>query len=133
MSETGGACPGVLVVEDEVAVREVIIEALADEGFAAVAARDGAEAVDRLQRGDRPCVIVLDLMMPRMNGWEFAAWLAERDDELASIPFVVVTAHGVGHETEALGRAAAVLPKPLRLGDLVDAVGQHCAGPSAPA
>lgn len=122
---------GVLIVEDEVAVREVLVEALTDEGFPTVAARDGADAVDRLQEGVRPCLIVLDLMMPRMSGWEFAAWLTEQENELASIPFIVVTAHGPGHETEAVGRAAAFLPKPIRLAELIDVVGRHCPGSSA--
>ena len=119
---------GILIVEDEVAVREVLVEALTDEGFRTVAARDGADAVDRLQEGVRPCLIVLDLMMPRMSGWEFAAWLTEQEGDLASIPFIVVTAHGAGHETEAVGRAAAFLPKPIRLAELIDVVGRHCPG-----
>lgn len=120
----------VLVVEDELALREVIREALEDEGFVTLAARDGVEAVANLRSGLRPCLIVLDLMMPRMSGWEFADWLLTEQD-LRAIPFIVVTAHGSGLETDALQRAQAILPKPLRLGELIDVVARHCRPPEA--
>jgi two-component system chemotaxis response regulator CheY len=116
----------VLVVDDEVSVREVIREVLEDEGFATLAARDGLDAVRRLRSGLRPCVIVLDLMMPRMSGWEFASWLRSEED-LRSIPFVVVTAYETDTESDAVRYADAVLQKPLRIGELIEFVSRRCA------
>ncbi len=82
----------VMVVEDDGLIREVVIEILVAEGFDAVGARNGEEARSRLRREPvRPAVILLDLMMPVMNGWEFRAEQL-RDPELAGIPVVVMSA-----------------------------------------
>ena len=64
----------VLIVEDDDDVRDAIAELLADHAYSPVAAANGQDALDRLQKPDeRPCVILLDLMMPVMDGWTFRA------------------------------------------------------------
>ncbi len=82
----------VMVVEDDALIRDAVIEILADEGIAAFGAHDGEDALAQL-RGERvrPAVILLDLMMPVMNGWEFRAEQL-KDPELSRIPVVVMSA-----------------------------------------
>ena len=81
----------VLVVEDDLDVAEIVVEVLERCGYEVHAARNGREALELVHRGVRPCVIVLDLMMPVMDGFEF---LEHRSFEpcLARVPVVVTTA-----------------------------------------
>jgi two-component system response regulator MprA len=80
----------VLVVDDDDNVRSLYVEALQEAGHMVAVAIDGVDALDRLQGGSVPCVILTDLRMPRMDGWELSRAVA-RDPELATIPVVVVT------------------------------------------
>ena len=98
----------VLIVEDDPDLREMMCLLLAHEGFKPVAARDGAEALERL-RSHRvePEVIVLDLMMPRMNGEQFIKELAP-DPSLRAIPVVVLTAMRSERVERAAGAKKAV-------------------------
>ena len=105
----------VLVIEDDFDVQQSLAQVLMDEGYVVETAVDGAEALARLQaRQEQPSVMILDLWMPRMNGFEFRkAQLAS--PETADIPVVVVTAGGVApNEMAALG-LTYVLPKPVDL------------------
>jgi CheY-like chemotaxis protein len=87
----------VLLVEDDLDVREAMADLLACEGLRVVVASDGREALDLLQAGLRPSVIVLDLTMPRMDGWDFRhAQMA--DPNLKDIPVIVVSAGSVRAE-----------------------------------
>src|SRR5262245_47116204 len=81
----------VLVIEDNTDLREAIVEALEAAGFATAPANHGKEAMDLLKAGVRPVVILLDLMMPVMNGFEFLAMRA-KDPELARVPVIVLSA-----------------------------------------
>jgi len=83
----------ILLVEDEDAVREVIETVLREEGYEVLSARHGSEALEVLRRGFRPCIIILDLMMPVMDGWQFRSEQL-RDAELLKIPTVVYSAVG---------------------------------------
>jgi len=83
----------ILLVEDEASVREVIEAVLQDEGYRVVCTENGAEALEILRSGLRPCIIILDLMMPVMDGWQFRA-AQLRDPELLKIPTVVYSAVG---------------------------------------
>jgi CheY-like chemotaxis protein len=83
----------ILLVEDEDSVREVIETVLRGEGYDVVCARDGSEALDVLRSGFRPCIIILDLMMPVMDGWQFRTEQLS-DPELLKIPTVVYSAVG---------------------------------------
>ncbi len=83
--------PCVLIVDDDREIREVLGEILADEGFAVEASWNGQTALARLQEGFRPDVIILDIMMPAMDGLTFRA-LQRQQPELASIPVIGLTA-----------------------------------------
>jgi CheY-like chemotaxis protein len=115
----------VLVVEDDAAICESLVQVLEDEGYAGVRALNGREALDLLRRmTDPPCLILLDLMMPEMNGWEFRqAQLT--DTQLRQIPVVVLTAHG-RRAMDELGSPAAFLRKPIAIDTLLRAVERHC-------
>lgn len=109
----------VLIVDDEPDIREAVSELLSEEGYEVLGAADGDEAL-RKARACHPSLVLLDLMMPGMNGWEFRA-RQKGDPELATIPVVVVS---------ALGRAAGVdavayLEKPFELEALLSAVRAH--------
>ncbi len=105
-----------LIVEDDAAARETLVDVLENEGYKASACRHGREALERLRQGAHPDVILLDLMMPVMSGWEFRVE-QRKDPALAGIPIVALSA-------DTSPRAAAVdadayLKKPIDLEALV--------------
>src|SRR5690606_19302357 len=91
-------------------------------GYQVATAGGGREALAQLRGGQRPALILLDLMMPEMNGWEFRA-VQRRDPALRDIPIVVLTA-GRNLPTDELD-AAAILYKPLAVAELLVAVDRH--------
>jgi CheY-like chemotaxis protein len=116
----------VLVVDDNEDIRESLMGFLEDRGFVATGATNGRDALLKL-RGTRalPCLIILDLMMPVMDGRAFRE-AQLRDPGLAGIPVVVVSAY---KDVSALAEALGVrdhLPKPLDLDALLDLVRAHC-------
>jgi CheY-like chemotaxis protein len=102
----------ILIVDDDIDIRELLAELLEIRGFDVATAGNGREAIDLVRRmTDPPSVILLDLMMPVMDGYGF---LEERkkDDTLASIPVAIITAsHGV--DRNQLGSTAAIVRKPI--------------------
>lgn len=80
----------VLVVDDEPTVRDLFVDALQEAGHRVELAADGVQALTRLRDGAAPCVVLTDLRMPRMDGFELSR-AAGRDPQLASIPIVVMT------------------------------------------
>jgi CheY-like chemotaxis protein len=112
----------VMTVDDDADLQASIVDVLEEKGFFPVAVADGLEAFDLLRGGLRPSVILLDLMMPRMNGWEF-----RREQQRAvvwkDIPVVVTTAERF---TDSSRRAefgeVGWLPKPFDLDELVTAI-----------
>jgi two-component system, chemotaxis family, chemotaxis protein CheY len=112
----------VMVIEDDADLLEAVCEALEDEGFDAVACSGGAEALARLRVEPPPAVILLDLMMPVMSGWQFLDHRRE-DPTLADIPVVVMTASR-NYDPAALD-AHACLEKPVSFARLVDAVRRY--------
>lgn len=122
---TIGASSGgyVLVVEDDQDLRELHVEILEDAGHAVRSAEDGLAALEVIERHGPPVVLVLDLRMPRMNGWDLAAHLRANPD-LRGISIVVVAAHHqVREEATALG-AQAWLHKPASIDDLASVIGR---------
>jgi len=105
----------VLIIEDHHDLREALVEILVLEGYEVSAAADGEQALGEA-RLRRPDLILLDLMMPVMNGWQFRAEQA-KDPDLAPIPVVVMSAF----DTEEI-EAAALLPKPFQMDDMLDTV-----------
>jgi CheY-like chemotaxis protein len=87
--------PQVLVVEDDAPIREALCAVLRDDGYAVAEAGDGQEALEFLRTHPTPRVILLDLMMPVMDGWTFLREQAA-DPALAGIPVVVITAGAGG-------------------------------------
>jgi two-component system response regulator CpxR len=108
--------PSVLVVDDDEAIRQVISEVLRDEGYDVVCAENGLQALSELQRERPPDLVLLDLMMPVMSGWEVLEQL-QASDELSRIPVVVVSAMAAPGVHE-------YLPKPIDLDNLLSTVGR---------
>jgi CheY-like chemotaxis protein len=123
--ENGHASRTVLLVEDDEDIRGSISEILGDEGFEVVSAADGREAL-RWLRGaaELPRLILLDLMMPVMDGWAFrAAQLA--DPRLAEIPVVILSAATDVRKHAAQLHVEEYLPKPLDVPKLLHAIERH--------
>lgn len=113
----GGAARVVLVIDDEEVVRETIGEFLEDQGYQALLASDGVEALNLLTAASPlPSLIVLDLKMPNLDGWRFLEQ-QERDPKIAAIPVIVVTA-----ARSVNANVAAVLRKPLHIDQLSKAI-----------
>jgi len=106
----------VLIVDDELDIREAVTEVLSYEGYEVVTASEGAEALRKCQEL-KPDLVLLDLMMPGMNGWEFRS-AQLREPAIAGIPVVVVSALGRVSSIDAV----AFLPKPFGLDDLLEVV-----------
>jgi CheY-like chemotaxis protein len=115
----------VLVVEDNQDMRDTLVELLQGYGYEAVGAEHGQDALDKLKGLDaRPCIIVLDLMMPVMDGRSFRQAQLQTP-EVADIPVVVISAYDVIPYVQEL-KATAYLRKPLNLKELMRVVEQHC-------
>ena len=112
----------VLVVEDDVELCETMCEALALSGYAVVAAQDGKDALNKVGGIESLCLVILDLLMPKMNGWEFVEQLRTRS-EFANVPILVYSsAPGPAPAT-----VARVLKKPVPLDRLLATVREYCA------
>ena len=115
----------IAVVDDDTDLRETLGELLFEEGYEAQLFENGRKALDFLRSGGRPKLILLDLMMPEMNGWQFREEQL-KDAALRDIPVVVMTAsrgfdgHGIA--------AQEILYKPIGLGELMDAVARNARG-----
>jgi len=126
---SGAAAPAVLVVDDDRNVRDLICAALAGRGYRTAAACNGREALSYLRSSPaRPRLILLDLMMPEMTGWEFRK-AQQEDPALCAIPVAIITGLGVPEgQAEALG-AVDVLGKPSRIEPLAELVSRFCGEP----
>ncbi len=111
----------VLLVEDDPQIADAITTVLEDDGCRVVAVPNGQEAWDQLEGGLIPSVILLDLMMPVMDGWQFREAQA-RDQRFAGIPVVVLTAHADARQAALRMGATGWLGKPLDLHDLLATV-----------
>jgi CheY-like chemotaxis protein len=117
-------CP-VLIVEDDADLREMMAQLLTLEGYRAETASNGREALKYLHDGPAPDLILLDLMMPVMDGWEFRK--RQRDDPaLARVPVVVLTALDQAQARAEDLNGVDFLKKPLDFDRLLDLVRQHC-------
>jgi two-component system chemotaxis response regulator CheY len=125
---TEGRSARVLVVDDDKGIREFVRTVLSDEGYDVAEATDGQQALDRVAQR-RPDVILLDMRMPVMDGWEFARTYREQPGPHA--PIVIVTAAlDVAKDAKEIG-ADGFLAKPFQLDDLLQLVQQHSA-PASP-
>ena len=115
--------PTVFIIEDDVDTRDMLSRFLELEGYKVEAAANGRQALDRLASGAHACVIVLDLMMPIMDGWEFRRRQVE-DARLKDIPTIVVSAAGRDRLSQI--SASAYLSKPVDMDELLARVSQFC-------
>jgi two-component system, chemotaxis family, chemotaxis protein CheY len=113
--------PIILVVDDDAGIQQTIGGILEDEGYQVVSAWNGQEALQHLDGGVQPVLIMLDLQMPVMDGFAFAAALDQRGLR-ARAPIVVLTADGRAPQKAAQVAADGYLTKPFTLLSLVDLV-----------
>lgn len=115
----------VLVVDDDMPLRGMLSAALRQHGFQVLLAGDGGEA-QRAMAVHQPDIILLDLMMPNVNGWDFLQRLKETGF-LGRVPIIVISAHlRVDPQAVLQMGVAAILPKPFNLDDLIDLI-EHLA------
>jgi len=116
----------VLVVEDDRDTREALLDVLTDAAYDVTTVGHGAEALALLREdGERPCAIVLDLMMPVMDGREFRRH-QQCDPSLSSIPLIVLTAHADREGGAMTVHGGTCLRKPVELDDLLGNVAAVC-------
>ena len=111
----------ILIIEDDSDIADAVEEILVGEGYGALRAATGAEAFELLERHGPPALIVLDLLMPGMNGIEFLAAL-RRDPRVATVAVIVTTASRV----EVVPTAQRLLHKPYDLETLLEVVRELC-------
>lgn len=104
----------ILIVEDDKAIRELLVLALSIEGFRTLSAENGAEAL-RIMKTQVPGLVLLDLMMPVMNGWDFLK-AKNQDLSLSPIPVVVLSANA--QDPQTFSGVKCCLKKPVELDDL---------------
>jgi CheY-like chemotaxis protein len=111
--------PGqILIVDDDEDIRDVVGMLLEVEGFQVAKARDGMDALAQLEAGPLPSLILVDMMMPRMDGESFVAAI-RGDPKLARIPVVIMSGHHVAQQKAAKLEAAGCLVKPVEMKDLL--------------
>ena len=109
----------VLVVDDEPSVRSLFEEALVESGHTVAVAENGTDALDQLRDGRLPCVVLTDVRMPGMDGFELSRAVAD-DPQLASIPIVVMTGDRI------LSFASPARDKPFSINELDALVQRSC-------
>jgi CheY-like chemotaxis protein len=117
----------VLVVEDDPDIREVLAMALGDLGYRVATACDGLEAMRQLLAGLRPSMVLLDMMMPHMDG-AAVVHAMRRHPELADVPIALFSGHRSVRQIAESLHLAASLVKPIELDELRSAV-ERIAGP----
>ncbi len=118
----------ILVVEDDAAIRDTLVEILNERGCQAVGAANGRQAIDILeqQSGEsRTCLIILDLMMPVMDGRTFREEQLKRD-RIADIPVVVISAATDATRVGRAMNAVETLPKPIQVADVMRIASRFC-------
>ncbi len=109
----------ILVVDDDQDIRDALKDVLEDAGYSVQCVRDGKEALEYLRSGSSASLILLDLAMPQMDGYEFREEQL-RDPQLKEIPVVIVTAQHMASTRHRLPPASRYVSKPVRVHDLLD-------------
>jgi CheY-like chemotaxis protein len=125
-SAGGPQGPGrVLIIDDEADVRELFCDILQGAGFEAVSAESGAEGLEILRSDPRIKVVLLDLLMPEMDGWRFRHHQLSQP-QYAAIPTVIVTGAPLGGAAHEQLQAADYLSKPVTRERLIGTVAKYC-------
>lgn len=111
-----------LIIDDSPDLRRLLTRALVNEGIDVDTAEHGKEAIEVLEKIERPCVILLDLMMPVMDGFQFLEW-KNAQHRYADWPVIVLSASA---HTELPQGAHSFLKKPVDLDQLIDAIEANC-------
>jgi CheY-like chemotaxis protein len=124
-------CQSILVADDNDDIREAIVEALENEGYRVSSARNGSEALTLLKDLPEPTLVLLDLMMPVMNGWEFLD-AQKKDARFAGHTIVTLSAVNPSQSLEDQTPlvTAGSIRKPFSLGKLWETVEEFCGPPS---
>ena len=111
----------VMIVDDDGDIREAFVGVLTDLGYEVISANEGEQALARLAESGAalPSVIILDLMMPKMDGWEFLVRL-RANPTTKSIPVIIASADITAKKLAATAGAVAFLPKPVHLPELLE-------------
>lgn len=123
---TAAGC-SVCVVDDDDDIREALSDVLSIEGYDVISADDGESALGLLRTRRSDCrLILLDLMMPQMNGWEFRR-LQLQDPTIAAIPVLLLTGAGTAARSIDELHVAGTIEKPVELDTLLAEVAHYCA------
>lgn len=122
MVKETNCCQSILVVEDDDDIRNAIVDLLETEGYSTESAVNGKDALDKLNIIPKPCLVLLDMMMPIMNGREFLDTVM-KDSHLAPIPVLIVSA--VADKTNTEG-SVGFLKKPIDIEVVLKVVAQYC-------
>lgn len=117
--------PHILIVDDDVQTREALRAVLAHHGYEALLAENGADGLAKLRSGVRPNVILLDLMMPEKNGFQFRVEQV-MDPELAKIPVILYSGNPEAYEEGKIFGPVACLAKPINVGELLTVLKSYC-------
>jgi len=110
----------ILIVDDDADIRDSLQDFFEDEGFAVSTAKDGVEALDRLGQQRPPCVVILDMLMPLLNGAQLYEKM-QADPRLARVPVIVSTS-----DPSRAPSGVLIMKKPINLGRLLRVVRHHC-------
>ena len=123
----------VLVIEDDRDTRAILGEILVSEGYEAIEVEAADAAMKYLGSHSAPCLVLLDLRLPRMNGVAFLQWL-NKQEELKKLPVAVISSMRVEAEKEPFrDHVVAVLRKPFTLEDVLELIDSHCGVPATQA
>lgn len=123
LGDKGGCAHRVLVVDDNIDIRILLKKRLETEGYEVVTAENGLEATKVLLTS-HPCLVILDLMMPIMDGWQFLEWKKGQDTQVADLPVIVVSA--VSANTKTPDGVKGYLTKPVSVTHMLDYIQALC-------
>lgn len=116
------SCDTILIVEDDESILEVVTQVLEAEKYKVLTATNGKIALQLLHEYQQPCLILLDMMLPVMNGWEFLEELKKSGSTLANIPVVITSAAGNAAVASAVKQTQGYIRKPIDLDTLLTTV-----------
>jgi CheY-like chemotaxis protein len=118
-------CPEIVVIEDDEYIRESVREVLEGDGYLVRAFTNGKEALEGLRECSKPCLILLDLMMPVMDGREFMRHRIDLGDTVVATPVFIVSAVGDPQRVREMG-ASGYVKKPIDIDVLLNLVHAYC-------